>query len=83
MLGFPEPATRAIDPKLTAFELPTLAVETEPVPDSASVSPPWRLSNVGVNEAPETEVVPLYSLDNETFKVLGIMVTFIVAQLRV
>ena len=83
MLGFPEPAARAIDPKLTVFELPTLAVETEPVPDSASVSPPWRLSNVGVNEEPETEVVPLYSLDNETFKVLGIMVTFIVAPLKV
>ena len=83
MLGFPEPATRAIDPKLTAFELPTLAVETDPVPDSASVSPPWRLSNVGVNKAPETEVVPSYSLDNVTFKVLGIMVTFIVAPLKV
>ena len=83
MLGFPEPATRAIDPKLTAFELPTLAVETEPVPDSASVSPPWRLSKVGVYEAPETEVVPSYSLDNVTFKVLGIMVTFIVAPLKV
>ena len=83
MLGFPEPAARAIDPKLTAFELPTLAVETEPVPDSESVSPPWRLSNVGVNEEPETEVVPSYSLDNETFKVLGIMVTFIVAPLKV
>ena len=76
MLGLPEPAVRAIVPKVTAFELPTLAVEMEPVPESASVSPPWRLSNVGVNEAPETEVVPSYSLDNETFKVLGIMVTF-------
>ena len=83
MLGFPEPAARAIDPKLTAFELPTLAFETEPVPDSESVSPPWRLSNVGVNETPETEVVPSYSLYNETFKVLGIMVTFIVAPLKV
>ena len=83
MLGLPEPAARAIDPKLTAFELPTLAVETEPVPDNASVSEPWRLSNVGVNEPPETVVVPSYSLDNVTFKVLGIIVTLIVAPLKV
>ena len=67
MLGLPEPAAREMDPKLTTFELPTLAVETEPVPDKARVSLPWRLSNVGVNEEPETEVVPSYSLDNETF----------------
>ena len=83
MFGLPEPAARAIVPKVTAFELPTLAVETEPVPDSARVSPPWRLSNVGVNEAPETTVVPSYSLDNVTFKALGITVTFIVAPLNV
>ena len=56
---------------------------TEPTPERASVSLPCKLSNVGVNNAPETVVVPSYSLENETFKVLGIMVTFIVAPLKV
>ena len=53
------------------------------MPDRASVSPPCRLSNVGVNNAPDTVVVPSYSLDNVTLSVLGFMVTFIVAPVNV
>ena len=83
MLGLPDPEAKAIVPRVTALELPTLALEIDPVPVKASVSPPCKLSKVGVNELPETLVVPSYSLDNVTLSVLGSTVTFIVAPAKV
>ena len=83
MLGFPEPAAIASDPNVTALELPIFALVTEPIPESASVSPPCKLSNVGVNTPPDTFVVPSYSLDKVAFKVLGLIVTFVVAPANV
>jgi hypothetical protein len=83
LLGLPDPEVKAIVPRVTALELPTFALDIDPVPVKASVSPPCKLSKVGVNEPPETAVVPSYSLDNVTLSVLGTTVTFIVAPVKV
>ena len=82
-LDYPILKLKLLFPRVTDLELPTFALDIEPVPVRASVSPPCKLSKVGVNELPETLVVPSYSLDNVTLSVLGTTVTFIVAPVKV
>ena len=65
--------------KISTFPKTTVTEETYSTQEGLL----QKLSKVGVNELPETLVVPSYSLDNVTLRVLGTTVTFIVAPVNV